>query len=144
MSTPEPLCRLFGINPNNLSKEENLILEIDLFARICEELKAGFKTRYQNYFKTLKFNCESEDTIMEATYVRCVINDLLLTEEYTLSGIAHYTQTPEEIVYEIATGKNTSPSAIILRKIIELHRKARYELYDALTKKILLEISKKE
>jgi hypothetical protein len=74
--------------------------------------------------------------------LRCIINDILMTEEYTLSGIACYTQTPEEIVYDLAIGLNTNPSAIFLRKIIELHRFIRRELYASIIEKIIIEYIK--
>ena len=136
MPATELLCHLVGICPAKLTKEENLILEIELFTRICEELKEGFKTKYKDYFRIIKCNAEMENAIMEANFVRCVINDILSTEEYTLDGIACYTQTPEEVVHELATGWNTSPSAVLLRRIVELHRSVRRELYDAMMKKI--------
>jgi hypothetical protein len=136
MPATEPLCNLVGISPASLTKEENLILEIELFTRVCEELKEGFKIKYKDYFRIIKCNAEMENVIMESVFVRCVINDILSTEEYTLDGIACYTQTPEEVVHELAIGWNTSPSATLLRKIIELHRSVRRELYDDMMKRI--------
>jgi hypothetical protein len=136
MPAREPLCHLVGVSPAKLTKEENLILEIELFTRICEELKDVFKVKYKDYFRVIKCNAEMENAIMESMFVRCVINDILSSEEYTLDGIAYHTQTPEEVVYELAMGWNTSPSAMLLRKIVELHRSIRRELYDAMMKKI--------
>jgi hypothetical protein len=136
MPAIEPLCQLVGVIPTKLSKEESMIFEIELFTRICEELKEVFKKDYKDYFRTMKCNAENESVMMEAYFVRCVINDILSTEEYTLDGIAYYTHTPEEVVYEVAIGKNTSPSAVLLRKIIELHRSVRRELYGEMMKKI--------
>lgn len=137
MSATEFLCQLVGVSPAKLSKEENIILEMELFTRLCEELKEVFKIKYRDYFRAIKFNnTEWENIMLEANFVRCVINDILSTEEYTLDGIAYYTQTPEEVVYELAMGWNTSPSAALLRKIIELHRSVRRDLYDAMMKKI--------
>jgi hypothetical protein len=82
-----------------------------------------------------------EIAMFEANFIRCIINDILSTEEYTLSGIAYYTETPEEIVYDIAIGHNTSPSANLLRKIIELHRSVRRDLYRSIVEKIISEYS---
>jgi hypothetical protein len=78
---------------------------------------------------------------MEDNFARCLVNDILLTEEYTLQGIAYYTQTPEEVIVEVAMGQNTRPSAILLRRIIELHRMVRSELYREMMKKIANEYS---
>ncbi|HSW93316.1 MAG TPA: hypothetical protein VLJ15_03060 [Gammaproteobacteria bacterium] len=136
MSASEPLCYLAGISPACFTWEENLILEIELFTRICEMLKEEFKIKYKDYFRIIKCNAEMENTMMEAKFARCVINDLLSTREYTLAGIACYTQTPEDVIYEIALGLNVSPSATLLRRIIELHRLVRRDLYSTIIKKI--------
>jgi hypothetical protein len=106
------LCQSVGVNPQELSKEENLMLEHILFAHVCEELKDVFKSQYKNYFRIIK---------------------------YTLSGIACYTQTPEDVILEIVTGRNFDPSASLLRKIVELHRSIRPELYREIIKKLAIE-----
>lgn len=136
MPAVEPLCHLVGISPAKFTKEENIILEIELFTRLCEELNEAFKIKYKNYLRIIKCDKEMESLMMETMFVRCVINDILSTEEYTLNGIACYTQTPEEVVHEVAMGCNTSPSAQLLRKIVELHRSVRRELYIEMMKKI--------
>ncbi|HSW94069.1 MAG TPA: hypothetical protein VLJ15_06940 [Gammaproteobacteria bacterium] len=142
MSAMEPLCRLASIDPTKFTREEKFIIEMELFTRICEVLGEEFKTGYQNYFRLLKCDAEMENAVMEANFLRCLINDILSTEEYTLSGIARYTQTPEDVVYELATGLNTNPSAIFLRKIIELHRFVRRELYSMIIEKIMTDYFK--
>ncbi len=144
MPMPELLCQTMGINPYKLSDEENLILEVELYTRICEKLKEYFKDQYKIYFRLMKCTAEIEDAMMEAKFARCVINDILSTEEYTLSGIACYTHTPEEVVYDVAIGVNTSPTAIFVRKIIELHRSIRRELYQEIIKKIKKEYVEEE
>ena|SRR5579872_5817405 len=141
MPATEPLCHLVGISPTKLTKEENLIIEVELFTRICEVLKGEFKTKHKDYLRIVKCNIETENEIMETKVVRDVINDILSTEEYTLTGIACYTQTPEDVVYEVALGLNTSPSAMLLRKIIELHRSIRRDLYREIIRKIMTEYS---
>ena len=144
MSATEFLCQMIGVSPHKLSKEENIILEAELFTRVCEELKEIFKIQYKDYFRLMKCNTETENMMMEARFVRCVINDILSTEEYTLPGIACYAQIPEEVVYEIAMGLNTSPSAIFLRKIIELHRSIRRDLYREIIRKITTDYLEEE
>lgn len=144
MSATESLCQIMGINSYKFSKEENILLEFELFTRICEELKEFFKLQYKAYFRLMKYDLVMENVMMEVKFVRCVINDILSTEEYTLSGLACYTQTPEEVIYEIVVGLNTTPSAIFLRKIIELHRLIRKELYREIIKKIMNEYLKQD
>ena len=140
MSAIEPLCHLVGVSPAKLTKEENLILEMELFVHICEELKESFNKKFKECFRAIKYSGEMERVMNEANFVRCVINDILLTEEYTLDGIAYYTQTPRDVVYELAIGSNASPSAMLLRKILELHRSVRRELYVVIMKKISAKI----
>ncbi len=75
--------------------------------------------------------------MLEGNFIRLVINDILLTEEYTVQGIACYTQTPEDVIYDIAMGNNLAPSFPLSRKIIEIHRSIRPDLYSNILKKIL-------
>ena len=139
MPAMELLCQIIGIDPQNLSKEENTLLEAELFSQLCDELKKIFKLQFKEYFQLMKFNIEKEDAMIEANFIRCVINDILSTENYTLSGIAFYTQTPEDIIYEVAMGSNTSPSLLLSRKIIEIHKTVRQDLYRELLHKITKE-----
>jgi hypothetical protein len=118
------------------SREENIIIEAELYTRIYHEMFEFFKVRYKDYFRLIKFNANMVNEMMEDNFARCLVNDILSTEEYTLEGIANYTQTPEEVIVEVAMGQNTRPSAILLRRIIELHRMVRKELYHEMMKKI--------
>lgn len=136
MSAVEPLCKLIGINPHQISKEENLILEADLFTRICEELKEIFREQFKNYFRLLKLTIEKENHMLESNFVRLIIKDILSTEEYTMSGIAQYADIHEDVVDEVIAGRNTNPSAIFLRKVIELHRSVRCDVYNLIIKKV--------
>lgn len=138
MPAMEPLCRLAGINPHNLSKKENLILEGYLFLNLYEQLKNEFKNRHQPFFSSLMLNKEMENTMLEANFLRMLINDILVSETYTLTGIALYTNTDQEVLEDIIVGKNQYPSAIFIRKIIELHRTVRQDLYQAIFQKLPL------
>lgn len=135
MPALQPLCSLFRVNLNKLSREEKFILEAELLNHICNELKMLFRNQYNDYFRLMKFTKEMVATMLDTNYICFVIKDILLTEEYTLTGIACYTQTPEEVVYELVSGCNTRPSAIFLQRIIELHRSVRSELYNSILKK---------
>jgi len=136
MSAIEPLCKLIGIDPHQLSKEEILILEADLFTRICEELKEVFREQHKNYFRLMKFTVEMENNMLESNFARFIIRDILLTEEYTLSGIAQYADVHEDVVDEVIAGRNTNPSAAFFRKMIELHRLVKCDIYNLIIKKI--------
>lgn len=144
MPAIEPLYRSIKINSAKFSKEECLLLEAGLFSCICSELKEIFKNQCKDYFRTVKFNKEMEETMLESQFARCIINDILSTEEYSLTGIAFYTRKPEDVIYEIASGSNTDPSASLLRKIVELHRSVRPTLYQQIIKKIIAENTEDE
>ena len=137
MAALEPLCQILGINPRKFTKEENLILEAKLFSHVYEELKEIIKTQYKDYFQLMNFTKDREDTMIEAEFLRCVIKDILSTEEYSLRGIAHYTDTPEDVVHEVIAGNNNNPSFVFSRRIIELHLSVRPEIYRAIMRKIM-------
>lgn len=135
MPAPELFCRLVNINLITFTKEESMFLEIEFFTLIVEELKNLYMHQHKDYFRLLKFTQETESSMIEDHFIRYIINDILSTEEYSLAGIAYYTQTPEEIIFEIAAGLQGCLSPSLLRKIIELHRMVRSELYQAIFKK---------
>ena len=137
MSAIEPLCHLIGVDPNTLTKEENILLEIELFTRICEELMEVFREQNREYFRLMKFTIEKENKMLESKFIHSIIQDILSTQAYNLQGIAYYTDSHEDVIQEVYTGQNQSPSATLLRKIVELHRVVRYELYMQITKKII-------
>ncbi|TAK76073.1 MAG: hypothetical protein EPO11_04720 [Gammaproteobacteria bacterium] len=138
MAAIEFLCKDIGVDPRNFSKEELLFLEAELFFHVCNELKLLFKENYRNYFRLLRINPEVEEEMIESNFLRYVISDILSTEAYTLSGIALYARVPEEVVYELISGNNTNPSLSLARKIIELHKSVRPDVY----RKILLKVVK--
>ncbi len=139
MPAMEPLCQIAGINAHKLSREECFIIELELFVRICEELKELIKSQNKDYFRLMKFNAEKESSMLDSILIRHVVNDILTSEEYSLEGIACYTQTPEEVICDVAAGNNPAPSLPLSRKIIELHRSVRPNLYREVMKKITSE-----
>jgi len=139
MPAPQYLCQIIGINPKNFSKEENILLEAEFFTRLCEKLEIFFRDKYRSYFCLLKLNTNMESVMREDNLVYCVVNDILSTKEYTLDGIAYHTEIPEEVLYEAAMGSNKTPSANLLRKVIELHRSVRPELYREIMEKVAME-----
>ena len=137
MPAMEPLSRLIGINTATFTKEENILLEAELFIRICEELKEIFREQYKEDFRFLMiFNREKENEMHEAKLVQLITKDILSTGEYRLNGIAYYTDTHEDVIEEIMAGRNTSPSATLLRRLIELHRSVRRDLYEIIIRKV--------
>ncbi len=137
MSAIEPLSNLIRVDLSLLKKEEKTLLEAGLFARVYEELKIIFSEQQKIYFRLLKLPKEQEDVMLEENFVHSIIKDILSTEEYTLKGIAEYTDTFEEVVEEFFTGRNTNPSATFLRRLINLHASVRQDLYSFVVEKIV-------
>lgn len=136
MSTTQPIYSFLNIDIRSFSKNELLILEADLFIRMCEILEKIIREQNNAYFSLMKFNSKKENTVIEANFLRCIIHDILSTQEYNLSGIAFYTDTPEDIIYEIASGHNLRPTLTVAQKVIELHRHVRPTLYNEILNKI--------
>lgn len=136
MSAIEPLYRSMGKELRNLSKNEINLLEAEILLFLYKELIEVFRSYYEDYFQSMKFNIKMENEMLEDNFIRCIIIDLLSLDEYSVQGIAYYTEMPEEAIYEVLMGKNTNPSFKLLRKIIELHRFVRPELYKAVVKKV--------
>lgn len=137
MAGPSLLCESLGMNAKNLTRAELFIVEAELFLQLCEEVETKFKNQYKEYFRLMKFNVDRETEMIESSFIRCLLNDILVTESYTLPGIAFYTQAPEEVICDLISGCNASPSLLLTRKIIELHRAVRPDLYIEVMKKIM-------
>ncbi len=120
----------------NLSKQEQLVLEAGLFLRICDELKEIMRSNNKDYFKILKISNKKEKEMIETNFIRCIINDIISTEEYTLPGVAYYTNTPEDVIVDVVSGQNTSPTLSLSQKIINLHQAVRPQLYSRIFDKI--------
>lgn len=136
MTAMEPFCHLIGIKNYLLTPEEKTLLEAELFKRICDELKEIFREQYKQYLCLMKFTIEMENMMIEANFAQLLINDILATKEYDLQGIACYTNTYEDVIAEIITGRNTNPSAVLLCRLIDLHRTVRRDMYQVITQKI--------
>lgn len=139
MSAIEPYYCLIGTLPTHITESEAQLLEAELFCHFVREIKFYLKEKYyQDIFHLMKLTKKEEDMMLEANFLKTVINDILATNEYTLAGIAYYTDTPEDVIVEIITGKNQRPSAIFMQRAIDLHRLVKKDLYKHLAKKILL------
>lgn len=137
MSFVQSLSSIFGVNKCKLSREENILLEAELFLRVVGELKIFFREMHDNYFKLQKLTKEMEVEMLDANFALLLLKDILLSQEYTVEGIAHCTHFPEEIFYEILEGRNVMPSAMLLQRLIELHREVNPKLYQYVVRKIL-------
>jgi len=133
-----PLSSLFGIEPSRMSKTENIIIETYLLSKIHKHLINFFKSTHKNNFYSIKLGYEMEYTMLESDISRLLISDILSTEEYTLQGIATYTNSHPDIIVDVAAGRNI-PTAPLYQRILDLHITVRRNLYDCIVKKILFE-----
>jgi len=138
MATTQSWSYLIGISSHTLTREEFLILEAEIFIRVIQEIKKTFKEMHKDFFNLMRYSIEMENTMIESNFLRLIIQDILVSEEYDLKGIAYYTHIPEEVVQEILIGLNTNPSATLLQRLIELHRLVRRDLYQTIIRKIIL------
>lgn len=140
MPAIEPLHQMISVNRLMLTHQENALLELELFSRICEELKEIFRKQHRDYFRLMNFAIEQENHMFESSIIQFIINDILSTGEYNLKGIACYTGSFEDVVVESLTGVNKCPSAVFLRKLIDLHRSVRRDVYNLIMKKIITKV----
>jgi hypothetical protein len=144
MPALERLCHFVGFNANQFTKEENILLEVELYSRITHQIWKNYKAQYKDYFRIVELNVEKENLIMEMHIIRCLINDILKSETYTLSGIAYYTETPEEIIQDLMIGYKIGPVLVFTRKLIELHKLVKPELYQDIIHKLRADEPKDE
>jgi hypothetical protein len=141
MAAIKPFYQWIDINLSDFTKEELLLLEAEFFIHLCAELKEFFRQQYLEYFRLLKFNHIEGDNMLEENFLRFILVDILSTDNYTTLGVAQYSNTHEDVIQEVVDGRNTNPSAALLRKIIDLHRSVRHELYSAILNKFLKKVA---
>lgn len=120
-----------------LSKTEKLILEIVLITHIYRKLIKVFTYPYEQYKRLIRSNQNQEHNMNNVNLVQEMLKDILATEEYTLPGIAIYTNTPIEVLIDILSGFNNKPSLVLSKSIFEIHIAVKRELYDEIMREIV-------
>lgn len=144
MSAAEPLADLLGWSVTKLTHEEKVFLEAEIFFRLHEEIVSLYRCEHYKYFKLLKSEPDKEKAMLDVDFTRTIIKDILISEEYTLDGIACYANTHKDVIYDVVMGYNNSPSVPFVKCMIALHRTVRPELYQRLSRKILNDLCKAE
>jgi hypothetical protein len=139
MSAVQELRHFYRLDSKGFSRDELLIVEIVLFSYLCNELNTI--TQHTNHELRYCGTITKEMQMTDENIVKCLINDLIQSGEYSLPGIANYTDTPEDVVYEIASGLNTRPSLFLARKVIDLHKEARKDIYIKILHKVIEQAS---
>lgn len=127
---------------HELSIPEKMLLEIRLVSYIYQHLAEFFKLRYAEYQSLIKSD-NQENQMVSDNLVQEVIQDILLTGEYSLTGISIYTGIPEEALCDIV-GMNMQPTFETTRKIFDLHISVRRNLYNEIVGKIMIEFATKK
>ncbi len=127
---------MLNLKVNHLTKQELIIVENEIFALVVNELPRLTSDQMLN-FNVSFHGIKNQEKVMPAdSFLQFVLRDLVASGEYTVLGIARYTGVPEEVVFEVVAGRNTNPSWGFVRKVIDLHRLARRELYQFVVSKI--------
>lgn len=134
---PQTLPLSFSLTngSDHLSNEELIVLEAECLSWLYEEMLAYFQASAIAYAQLLKSSTEKENTMLENNFLRCIVNDILKSNEYTLNGIAYYTDSSKDVIEEILLGINQNPSLTLAKKLIDLHRSIRPDLYKAILAK---------
>ena len=138
MPALEPFYLLLENKRKNISKNEILLAEVLLFLQLEYALNKIINACHLHEGSISDYD-DKEDAMIENNFVRNLLEDILSTEEYTLSGIAFHLKIPEDVLSDILIGYNQTPSLVLARKIMELHKCVRRELYQYLVKKWVTE-----
>lgn len=118
MSKTDLISCLLRQHHSKLSQAQKLFLEVKFLISIYHEVSEIFHSRYKEYQTLTK--CNQENEMLSVRFIPEMIKDILLTEEYTLAGIANHTNIPEEVLSDIMVGANVDPTFETSRKIFEL------------------------
>ena len=127
-----------SINLDLLMSEARLNAE-ELSRRIgipATTIKKIFEKELKNYVCLMQSTTEKESTMFEFRLVQLILLDILSSDDYDMTGVARYTNTCEEVIEEVITGRNPMPSVIFFRRLIDLHRSVRRDIYETIIRKI--------
>ena len=136
MTAIQTYLDFYGINVKSLNRVETFFVENILFDEISNRLIQFIKNSYQIYMRLIHVSADKENAMIEGEFIRFIITDIINSGDYTLEGIAHYTDVPEEIIYELAVGKNFNPSLLLTKKLLALHRSIKPDFYRELLGKL--------
>lgn len=138
-----PLRDLLNICSTDLTKYDTLLLEGLLYDLLYRTLKDFFRAKYTAWFHLLKLTTEEENTMLDRSFLRLIIEDTVASDTYDLEGIARYTNHDREVIEDIILDRNPQPSMELLLRLLDLHRNARPDLYAELQRKISTLLSQK-
>jgi hypothetical protein len=137
MIPPNLLYQLMKTPSFRFPKKEKQLLESAFFITLSEGLKDFFMGQKPESVTNDNFN--KEKMMFEDDFIILLIEDILATGEYNLEGIAYYTDTHIDVINEIILKQSINPSVKFIKKLMELHRSVRNELYDTIVKRFVNE-----
>lgn len=116
----------------SLSKKKKKILQIIMLHELYDLLKTHLNKKIST---NINFK-NKEDILMDNEIIRQMINEIILSNEYTLEGIAHVTRIPFEVIYDAAGGIKLQFSLPVWLKIIALYLQVKPALWQELIEKL--------
>lgn len=146
MAACEYLAMDIGINCKQLTDIERCLLEVEIIYQLWSEIE---KLYGRESISILKIENDMNPNITKGkganmsmkNIIQLILNDLIENEEYNITGLATYTQSTPDVIFDVVSGLNQNPSMALSRKIIELHRLARRDVYLGILMKIIKNLS---
>lgn len=130
MASINLLESVFKVRNRDISEKERILLEMIFLKYLYSELMQTFAPKVPKW----------DGNMLGDSVIKFLINDLLLSEEYSLKGLAEYTSYCEDVIYDVALGVNRQPTLEFSAKIVELHFLARRDLYTPIINKAIKNI----
>lgn len=92
---------------------------------------------FRNQIDGNQYNCAMESYAMDSLIIQGIIKGIIETGEYTLEGIAYYTQIPFDVIYDAASGIHNHFSITPWAKIANLYLQVKPEITQLLIEKLL-------
>lgn len=92
---------------------------------------------FRNQIDCNQYNCSMESYAMDSQIIQGIINGIIETGEYTLEGIAYYTEIPFDVIYDAALGVHNHFSITPWAKIANLYLQVKPDITQLLIDKLL-------
>lgn len=133
MDSPEQACFTPKVNiPQRIKNilKAFLIYRLYHFVKKIYQVNHPLDQRHDDYSK-------QENYSMDNKLIQFIINEILVTGEYSLEGIARYTRIPFDVIYDAASGINPKISVTSWIQIINLYLQVKPQLAALFTEKLV-------
>ncbi len=111
---------------------ERKLLKIFLLERLADFLREIYIPRNKQYGKSLM-----DDYDMDRQLIQNLIQEMTQNGDYTLQGIAYYTQLPFDMIFDASFGVNHPGSFSLWIKIVNLFLKSRPDIMQVLYARLM-------